>query len=113
MQTRAKACDISVKVKRAVWARDNQRCIICGSPYAMPNAHYISRAKGGLGVEQNIVTLCMRCHDIMDHSVHRKRYLAVVKAYLESKYKNWNEEELSYGFNQRYASETNYAEHID
>lgn len=45
MNKRSKACDISQKVKKKVWERDNHRCIICGSPYAMPNAHYISRAQ--------------------------------------------------------------------
>ena len=51
MSKRSKACDISPKVKKKVWERDNHCCIICGSPYAMPNAHYISRAQGGLGIE--------------------------------------------------------------
>lgn len=32
---------------------------MCGSSYAMPNAHYIARAQGGLGIEENIVTLCL------------------------------------------------------
>ncbi len=51
MSKRSKACDISPKVKKKVWERDNHCCIICGSPYAMPNAHYIARSQGGLGIE--------------------------------------------------------------
>lgn len=46
MSKRSNACNISQKVKKKVWERDNHCCIICGSPYAMPNAHYISRAQG-------------------------------------------------------------------
>ena len=33
----------------------------------MPNAHYISRAHGGLGIEENIVTLCLDCHNNYDN----------------------------------------------
>ena len=49
MSKRSKACDIPQKVKDKVWERDNQHCIICGSPYAMPNAHYIGRAQRWFG----------------------------------------------------------------
>ena len=58
---RAKACDISKKVKDIVWERDGHRCIICGSYQAMPNSHYIRRSQGGLGIPENIVTMCSRC----------------------------------------------------
>ena len=64
---RSKATDISHKVKNKVWERDNHCCILCGNPNAMPNAHYISRANGGLGIEQNIVTLCQNCHNKYDN----------------------------------------------
>ena len=56
---RAKALDISKQVKEIVFARDKGKCVVCGNSYnVMPNAHYIPRSKGGLGIEQNIVTLC-------------------------------------------------------
>lgn len=93
---RSKACDIPKKVKDIVWERDNGRCIFCGSPMAMPNAHVIPRSKGGLGVEQNIVTACIHCHDKMDHSKERKEMVEYAKDYLRSKYENWNEKELVY-----------------
>ena len=93
---RSKACDIPKKVKDIVWARDNGRCIFCGSPFAMPNAHVIPRSKGGLGVEKNIVTACMECHHRMDQSKERKNYLRIAKDYLEEIYEDWNEEELIY-----------------
>ena len=93
---RAKATDISQKVKEIVWDRDNHQCIICGSPYAMPNAHYISRAQGGLGIEQNIVTLCQNCHHRYDNGDKRKEYGEWIRAYLMSKYPGWNESDLYY-----------------
>lgn len=93
---RSKACDISPKVKQAVWERDGMRCIFCGTPYAMPNAHLIPRSKGGLGVERNIVTLCAKCHHLMDNSTQRKTMLEKAEKYLEAHYSDWNKEKLIY-----------------
>lgn len=93
---RAKSCDISKKVKDAVWERDNHRCVLCGKREAMPNAHYIPRSHGGLGVEQNIVTLCRECHNALDNSTQRTALLGDVKEYLRRKYKEWDETALVY-----------------
>lgn len=94
---RSKACDIPQAVKHKVWERDGERCIICGSPTAMPNAHYIGRAQGGLGVEQNIVTLCQTCHHAYDNSPKRPVYREYIKKYLIDKYgAGWDEEKLVY-----------------
>jgi 5-methylcytosine-specific restriction endonuclease McrA len=96
MSKRSKACDISQKVKKAVWDRDKHCCIICGNPYAMPNAHYIGRAQGGLGIEQNVVTLCMNCHNKYDNGDSRASIGYKIQWYLKSCYENWNEENLIY-----------------
>lgn len=94
---RSKACDIPKKVKQAVWERDDHCCIICGSPYAMPNAHYISRAHGGLGVEENIVTLCQNCHFAYDNSAQRQYLKKCIRQYLIKIYgEDWKEENLVY-----------------
>ena len=90
----AKACDISQAVKKRVWERDNQRCIICGNTQAMPNAHFIPRSKGGLGVEKNIVTLCIKCHRAFDQTTQRPIYYEYIKKYLKSKYDDWCEDDL-------------------
>lgn len=95
---RSKACNISQKVKQIVWNRDKRCCIICGN-LGSPNSHYISRAKGGLGIEQNIVTMCIRCHNAYDNGYDKefKDYIREkTKEYLKFKYKNWNEENLIY-----------------
>lgn len=94
---RSKACDITQSVKQRVWDRDEHRCIVCGDPCAMPNAHYISRANGGLGVEENIVTLCRKCHHACDNTADRYIYLDFIKTYLRGKYgADWSEEKLTY-----------------
>lgn len=93
---RAKACDITKKVKDRVWERDGGRCIICGSGWAMPNSHYIRRSQGGLGIEENIVTMCHRCHYMYDQGGDRKAIATYTEKYLRSKYPNWNPEKLIY-----------------
>lgn len=90
-----KACSIPLKVKRAVWKRD-QRCILCGSVYGVPNAHYIARAQGGLGIEQNVVTLCPSCHAAYDNSEERNDVKEQIKIYLQSQYPDWEEGKLVY-----------------
>lgn len=92
---RSRACDIPQAVKREVWRRDRGRCILCGSGEAMPSAHFISRAEGGLGVEENIVTLCRDCHDEYDKTTHRQAIREEIRQYLISKYgAEWNEKDL-------------------
>lgn len=96
MNRRTKELAISKKVKMTVWERDRHRCILCGSPSAMPSAHYISRAKGGLGIEQNIVTLCFNCHRRLDQTTERKELLLKVKRYLNRFYPGFDDEKRIY-----------------
>ena len=96
MNKRTKALDLSKKVKDLVWERDNHRCIICGNPYAMPNGHFISRAKSGLGIPENIVTLCQKCHHDFDNTVKRKELSVLIRAYLDIHYPDFEEEDRRY-----------------
>ncbi|MEA4869928.1 MAG: HNH endonuclease [Christensenella sp.] len=91
-----KATDINPAVKKIVWERDCECCIICGSIYAAPEAHYIPRSAGGLGIEQNIVTLCRGCHDRFDAMVDRSWMRDAIRNYLVSKYPEWDEKKLYY-----------------
>ncbi len=95
MHKRTKALDISPSVKKVVYARDGGLCIICGAPGA-PNAHYISRGQSGLGIEQNVVTLCQACHTAYDQSTQRETLKNTIADYLRSKYENWDDMRLTY-----------------
>lgn len=92
---RTKATDITMTTKRIVYARDNGCCIFCGRP-GLPEAHVISRAKGGMGCERNIVTVCRSCHDRMDNSTMQKEMHEFAERYLQSVYPDWNRAELIY-----------------
>lgn len=94
MHTRTKKTQIPRAVKLAVWERDGGQCVICGSTRAFPEAHYISRAQGGRGIEQNIVTLCRRCHFEYDNSENRPHIRRVLRDYLSGIYPGWDESEL-------------------
>ncbi len=94
---RSRATDIPKKVKEKVYERDNGCCILCGRP-GNPWCHFISRQRGGLGIEENICTLCTECHyqyDFGDKKTQESiRY--VLKEYLAEKYPSFNEKNLIY-----------------
>ena len=96
MHKRTKALDIPKSVKDKVWERDNHRCIICGSSQAMPNAHYIPRSKSGLGIPENIVTLCQSCHYDFDNSIRRNELGKHIRAYLDIHYPDFSDERRIY-----------------
>lgn len=113
---RSKATDLSNKVKQEVFERDKRQCIYCYgcrdeyeekiingrkkmarafySP--LPNAHFISRQKGGLGIPENVITLCMLCHHDFDNG-DKKDIGNVIENYLKNYYGDeWNKEKLVY-----------------
>ena len=94
---RAKACAIPSYVKQIVFNRDNGRCVYCGRP-GLPEAHFISRSKGGLGVKENILTLCRPCHDRFDHGTREERegMREFFREYLMTQDPEWDEEKLIY-----------------
>lgn len=101
---RSKATDISASVKQKVFERDGGRCVVCGNAYNVePNAHILSRAKGGLGIETNIVTLCNllttnKCHHKFDNGTKKEHeeILKIIVKYMKSIYPNWNIEDQKY-----------------
>ena len=95
MNRRTKALDISPRVKKIVYARDNGLCILCGAPGA-PNAHYISRGQSGLGIPENVVTLCQSCHTAYDQSSQRETLKITIADYLRGKYPGWDNVRLTY-----------------
>lgn len=96
MRKRTKALSIPKAVKDKVWERDGQCCVWCGNPYAAPEAHFIARSQGGLGIEENILTLCRECHRKYDQTKHRKIMRDFFEEYLKSKYPDWDKSKLIY-----------------
>lgn len=91
---RSKATDIPMSVKKKVWERDHGRCVVCGNNYnVMPNAHILSRAHSGMGIETNVVTMCTeftqnKCHRKFDFGTkeEKEKILEIVTNYMKSIY---------------------------
>jgi 5-methylcytosine-specific restriction endonuclease McrA len=104
MHKDTKARDFNIATKKAISERDSidgwPCCVYCGSaapaPLAWSNAHFISRSQGGLGIEENGLTLCPECHRRYDQTTDRKQMREFFREYLQSKYEYWNEGDLIY-----------------
>ena len=106
-QTRASA--IPARVKAAVALRDSANgpatCIICGAPGG-PHCHVVRRSQGGMGIEQNIVTLCGPFHYAFDEGIGMERLRPLgfqtradvsryIVEYLNGFYPNWTRESVT------------------
>lgn len=92
----SKACDIPKSVRDIVEARDKGMCVICKVNKGLPNMHYIPRSKLGLGIPENVVCGCLKCHHEYDNGSMREHHGEIIKMYLQSKYKDWSEDMLTY-----------------
>ena len=98
---RTKACEISPKVREEVERRDSidgvPACIFCKTTRNVRGeAHFIGRGQGGLGIPQNLLTVCRECHRKMDNGLNTQFYKDKAKEYLMSCYPDWNEADLVY-----------------
>jgi len=95
LNKRTRAVSIPTKVKRQVEERDHGLCIFCGKP-GKGEGHFISRAHGGLGIEENLITVCRPCHDLLDNSTKRKEMLGIAEEHLKHCYPYWDKSFLIY-----------------
>ena len=106
MNKRTRVLGIPLRVKEEVAERDSfdghPNCILCGLPAPVNNrlafscAHYINRAQGGLGVEENVLTLCPKCHYRYDQTTDREMLKPFLGRYLKNYYPGWDETKLIY-----------------
>ena len=95
MSKRSKACAIPPAVRAAVEFRDGWRCIYCKAA-GRGEAHIVPRSQGGLGVPENIVTICRQCHDWMDNGLRTQEYYDTAVEYIKQFYPDWSEENVKY-----------------
>ena len=104
-----KACEFPEREREKIYERDNRECIFCSIRYRMKGAswqdrqidgimHYISRKKGGLGIEQNGALGCHWHHRMLDNGKdgYREEMLEYFREYLKSHYRDWDESKLTY-----------------
>lgn len=107
---RAKACDISPKVRQIIHERD-KGCVFCRLGYMLPPEdefttctgtlqimHYIPRSQGGLGIPENLALGCLWHHNMMDNGnlCLRDDMLLIFEEYLKAHYESWDKEKLFY-----------------
>jgi len=96
--TRKQATSISPQVRTQVLDRD-KRCIVCGSNFNLQLHHcFINRSHGGLGVKENLVTLCCQCHFYADNGLNAQKNAInnVIEGYMKVKYPNLDKSVLRY-----------------
>ena len=64
------SANVSKETRRAVYARDYFRCVLCDSPRGLQIHHVIKRSQGGSNRPDNLITLCMWCHN----AIHGTRW---------------------------------------
>lgn len=106
MKKQTKATSIPPSVKDAVYKRDNGVCVLCGSFMGEPVAHVVRRSQLGMGIEQNIVTLCQPCHRAYDEGANIQKRFGVgvtrdglycrLVAHLKGFYPDWSREDMIY-----------------
>lgn len=110
MHRETKETAIPANVKAAVAARDSRNgpatCIICGEP-GIPCCHVVRRSQGGMGVMENIVSLCSRCHYAFDEGLYMRRLEPLgfacqqdvenfIIEYIKNLYPSWTPESVTY-----------------
>ena len=69
----SKACEFPPKVRKEIMRRDMSRCCYCHTKHNLTIAHaFVPRSKGGLGVKENGVVLCMLCHHKLDNGLDKE-----------------------------------------
>lgn len=80
---RSLATGIPKHVRQEVLVRD-RRCVICGSMHQIEIHHLVERSRLGMGVDNNLVSLCRQCHrDIHNGDTGKKTF---IRNYLERLY---------------------------
>lgn len=65
--------DLSPAIRARVLKRDNYRCRSCGNKEleALDPHHFVFRSQSGSDEEDNLITLCRRCHNKIHERVMR------------------------------------------
>lgn len=100
---RTKATEIPRWVKEIVNERDGGICVICQTEIGLPEAHYIRRSQGGMGIPKNVFCAGRECHRRFDEGDISAR--AIVREHFMKHYPDWSENDLIY---QRWPEELRY-----
>lgn len=65
--------EVWLELRRIVWDRDGRKCVRCGTPLELGEAHidHIKSGKTANNSLRNLRTLCRRCHVLRADKRHR------------------------------------------
>jgi hypothetical protein len=63
---------------------------------ALQVMHYVGRAQGGKGVEENGALGCVYHHQMLDNGLYHNEMKGLFRSYLKSHYPEWDESALIY-----------------
>jgi 5-methylcytosine-specific restriction endonuclease McrA len=81
---RAERGRIKPETYKKVFDRDGGKCVLCGLSGALECHHVVYRSQLGKGTENNLVMLCVRCHDKAHEEP--KKYKPLLGDYLKKLY---------------------------
>jgi len=62
-----------LKIRQEILARDEYKCLRCGSKEKLSVDHIVARANGGKSLPENLVTLCTSCNSWKRTNEHRSQ----------------------------------------
>jgi HNH endonuclease len=70
-------------IRQQVLERDNYTCRECGQPIQRLDVHHkIPRRKGGLDILENLISLCRKCHKIVEPTTKMGYSTKVTSGYM-------------------------------
>ena len=66
---------VRVKDKKAIAQARKEWCEVCGKPGIVHVHHIKSKGSGGNDVRENLISLCVTCHDKAHRALISKEYL--------------------------------------
>ena len=62
--------------------RSERCCRVCGLDYGLQRHHLIPRSLMGADRDENIIPLCLLCHEAFEHGTNRREVAARIRAVL-------------------------------
>ncbi|MDQ3540096.1 MAG: HNH endonuclease [Chloroflexota bacterium] len=75
--------DVALETRAMVFARDEHKCVRCGSPDQLSVDHITPRSKGGSNDESNLQTLCVTCNVSKNNRTYAEDDQGTAKAMTE------------------------------
>jgi hypothetical protein len=77
------------KLKARILSRDHRRCHGCGTGAGLTAHHILPRLEGGTDNPANLITLCNRCHDLVEAAWERLQSPEAIRSFIRDQMIPW------------------------